>query len=250
MGLVAWLCIGSVPAAFAGVLVTRALGTGDDVQHIVKTALGVALLVAAAGLTVRAYLRLAEQARRRDGRAAPLPQDAPSVRVHRADRRHRGRRRPRRRDDVGRVRVAHHHRADDAVPAPQGQPARRHRPVQAVPLVTSAALGHVLFGDFQLSVTTSLLIGSVPGAWVGAQLSARAPGGLVRRCLAFVLLASALKLLDVSTPLTGAVLVVALLVAPVLWMLVRRHFGFPALARRTAGTTAGAGWSSGATTSQ
>src|SRR6476620_11930910 len=45
--LVKWLCIGSVPAAFAGVLVLNALG-GDDLANTVKTYLGIALLVAAA----------------------------------------------------------------------------------------------------------------------------------------------------------------------------------------------------------
>ena len=104
--------------------------------------------------------------------------------------------------------------------------------VQAVPLVASAALGHLLFGDFQLDLTTSLLLGCIPGVWVGAHLSARAPGGLVRRALAFVLLASALKLLDVSTRDTGIILLVVLAVAPVLWMMVRRRHGFPALASR------------------
>jgi hypothetical protein len=68
--------------------------------------------------------------------------------------------------------------------------------------------------------------------WVGAHLSARAPGGLVRRALAFVLLASALKLLNVSNQATAIILIAVLLVAPVLWMLVRRHYGFPALARQ------------------
>ena len=96
--------------------------------------------------------------------------------------------------------------------------------------MASAALGHILFGDFQLDLTTSLLVGCIPGVWVGAHLSARAPGGLVRRALAFVLLASALKLLDVSNTDTGIVLLLVLLVAPVIWMLVRRHHGFPALA--------------------
>ena len=67
--------------------------------------------------------------------------------------------------------------------------------VQAVPLVASAALGHVIFGDLQLKVTAALLVGSVPGAFIGAQLSSRLPGALIRRALAFVLLASALKLL-------------------------------------------------------
>src|SRR3954452_17299750 len=32
LDLVRWLCIGSVPAAFGGVLIARALGNGSDVQ--------------------------------------------------------------------------------------------------------------------------------------------------------------------------------------------------------------------------
>src|SRR5436305_14027692 len=32
MDLVKWLCIGSVPSAFCGVLIARALGNGSDVQ--------------------------------------------------------------------------------------------------------------------------------------------------------------------------------------------------------------------------
>jgi uncharacterized protein len=102
--------------------------------------------------------------------------------------------------------------------------------VQAVPLVASAAIGHVIFGDFHLDLTASLLAGCIPGVWLGAQLSARAPGGLVRRVLAFVLLASALKLLDVSTKTTGFILLAVVIVAPVAWMLVRRYHGFPAFA--------------------
>ncbi len=32
IGLVKWLCLGSVPSAFCGVLVTRSLGSGDRLQ--------------------------------------------------------------------------------------------------------------------------------------------------------------------------------------------------------------------------
>jgi uncharacterized protein len=39
--------------------------------------------------------------------------------------------------------------------------------VQAVPLVTAAAVGHLIFGDFQFEVATALVVGSVPGVWVG-----------------------------------------------------------------------------------
>src|SRR6478672_8791966 len=54
LGLVKWLCVGSVPAAFCGVLIARSLGTGAHVQNVIKTALAVALLVAAFGLIARA----------------------------------------------------------------------------------------------------------------------------------------------------------------------------------------------------
>src|ERR671918_1577155 len=79
LGLVKWLCIGSIPGAFSGVLIARSLGTGQQVQDVIRIALGVALVLAALGLTVRAYLRMLEHARRRDGRAPPLPQGRPTV---------------------------------------------------------------------------------------------------------------------------------------------------------------------------
>src|SRR5664279_4621636 len=67
MDLVRWLCLGSVPAAFCGVLVARSLGHGKHVEDLIQRALGVALVIAATGLFLRAYLRLAEPAKQRDG---------------------------------------------------------------------------------------------------------------------------------------------------------------------------------------
>ena len=66
--------------------------------------------------------------------------------------------------------------------------------VQAVPLVAAAALAHILVGDFELALTTSILIGALPAVYVGARLSSKAPDGIIRPALVFVLLASALKL--------------------------------------------------------
>ncbi|NNH21671.1 TSUP family transporter [Pseudokineococcus marinus] len=231
--LVKWLCVGSVPMAFVGVLIARALGDGQEVQDVIQVALGVALLVAATGLVVRAYVRLAERARKRDGRAAPLPQDRPDVVVRKLPTVAVGM--------VGGVVVGMTSVGSGSLiiialmalyPALKASSLVGTDLVQAVPLVVSAALGHVLFGDFQLDLTTSLLLGSVPGVYVGARLSSRAPGGIVRRALAFVLLASALKLLGVPTVTTGLVLVVVALVAPLVWMQVRRRHGLPALASR------------------
>jgi uncharacterized membrane protein YfcA len=233
LGLVKWLCVGSVPGAFSGVLIARALGQGQEVQDVIRAALGVALLLAAIGLTVRAYLRLVEHARRRDGRAAPLPQGRPTLDVRVLPTVIVG--------VIGGIVVGLTSVGSGSLiiialmtlyPTLKASELVGTDLVQAVPLVASAAVGHLLFGDFQLDLTTSLLLGCIPGVWVGAHLSARAPGGLVRRALAFVLLASALKLLHVSTATTGLILLLVGLIAPLLWMLVRRHYGFPALAPR------------------
>jgi uncharacterized membrane protein YfcA len=77
--------------------------------------------------------------------------------------------------------------------------------VQAIPLVGAAALGHAIFGDVRLPVTLSLLIGAIPAVYVGARLSATGANRFVRPVLAVVLLASALKLVNVSTDWTIAV---------------------------------------------
>ncbi len=231
LGLVKWLCLGSIPGAFSGVLIARALGRGQEVQDIIRLALGVALLLAAIGLTVRAYLRLLEHARRRDGRAPPLPQGRPTVNLRIAPTVALGL--------VGGVVVGMTSVGSGSLiiialmalyPTLKASELVGTDLVQAVPLVASAAIGHLLFGDFHLDLTTSLLLGCIPGVWVGAHLSSRAPGGLVRRALAFVLLASALKLFHISNAHTGIILILVALVAPVLWMLVRRRHGFPALA--------------------
>ena len=38
--LVKWLCMGSIPGAFSGVLVARAMGSGAEVQQVIRIALG------------------------------------------------------------------------------------------------------------------------------------------------------------------------------------------------------------------
>jgi hypothetical protein len=145
----------------------------------------------------------------------------------------RDRRRPHRRDDVGRGGSLIIIMLMTLYPRLTANELVGTDLVQAVPLVASAAVGHILFGDFQMTLTASLLVGSIPGVWIGA------PGGLIRRALAFVLLASALKLLNVSTQQTGIILLLALVIAPIVWMVVRRRYGFPALASRAHGQARG-----------
>ena len=229
--LVGWLCVGSVPAAFCGVLISKALGQGARVQDVVQIALGIALLLAVAGLVLRGYTRLRERSRQvrhgdSDGRAeGPLVVRPLATVVLGA---------------LGGVVVGMTSVGSGSLIIvallalyPMLRPNRLVGTdlVQAVPLVSAAALGHILFGDFRFDLTTALLIGSIPGAFLGAQLSSRAPGGLIRRALALVLLASALKLLNVPNEMVGVVVVVALVAGTLGWMVLRRINGLPALAR-------------------
>lgn len=249
-GLVKWLVIGSVPCAFCGVLVARALGaTGaeDQVQHVVRVAMGIALLVAAAAMIAKAYMGLVEQSRRRRnrpevaGRNAPAPAAGPKAQ-----------REPSGGADVtvrpvptvivgavgglivGMTSVGSGSLIIVALlmlyPALKAGELVGTDLVQAVPLVFAAALGHLLFGDFRLDVTAALLVGSVPGVYLGARVSSRAPSGLIRRALAFVLLASGLKLFGVGNVVLAWTLAAVILVGPGLWMLIRIRHGFAPLA--------------------
>jgi uncharacterized membrane protein YfcA len=227
--LVKWLCLGSVPTAFAGALLIRALGPDQGVQQATKVALGIALLVAAAGLIGKSYLGLVARARRRAGLATAAPSDVVVVRPVRTALV----------GAVGGLVVGMTSVGSGSLiiiallalyPTLNASRLVGTDLVQAVPLVLSAAVGHLLFGDFRLDLTTSLLLGCLPGVYLGARLSARAPGGLVRRALALVLLASGLKLLGTSDVWTVSLLTAVVVLGSLTWMAVRRAYGFTATA--------------------
>jgi uncharacterized protein len=51
-----------------------------------------------------------------------------------------------------------------------------------------AGVGHLALGNVDFALLTWLLVGSLPGAWLGARLSVRAPERLIRSTIALVLL--------------------------------------------------------------
>src|SRR3954452_440857 len=61
--LVQWLCIGSVPSAFCGVLILKALGSGQRLEDDLKALLGWALLVASVAMVARVVLQAKEGSR-------------------------------------------------------------------------------------------------------------------------------------------------------------------------------------------
>ena len=206
MRLVGWLCAGSVPAAFSGVLLAKSLGHGDSVEHFISIAMGVALMIAALGLVLRAYLAHRGRAGgAADGDAAPeiKIRPIPTVLI----------------GIIGGVVVGITSVGSGSLiivallalyPTLKANQLVGTDLLQAVPLVFAAAIGHLLFGDFRMEVTAALLVGSVPGVYLGSKISSRAPGGLIRRVLALVLVASSLKMFGVgAVPLAWTMVVLA-----------------------------------------
>jgi uncharacterized membrane protein YfcA len=64
----------------------------------------------------------------------------------------------------------------------------------AVPLTAMAALGHIWLGTIHWALLGSLLIGSLPGIWLGAKLTRHLPERFVRGALAATLTLAAVKL--------------------------------------------------------
>jgi uncharacterized membrane protein YfcA len=192
--LVKWLMIGSIPSAFIGVLLLRKLGSGVALQGHIKLSLGIALLVVATGLVVRPLL----SARRRPGDSMlpfvvkPIPTLLIGI--------------------LGGIIVGITSVGSGSLiiimllmlyPRMKLSELVGTDLVQAVPLVTSAAIGHLLFGSFKLGLTASILIGSIPGVFVGARFSSRAPDYLIRPALIVVLLLSGMKLVGISNMALG-----------------------------------------------
>jgi uncharacterized membrane protein YfcA len=89
---------------------------------------------------------------------------------------------------------------------------------QAVPLTLAAALGALAFGHVEISVTASLILGSVPAVLIGSFISSRAPDRVVRPIITFVIFASGLKYVGVSTTALGWTLCIILLAAATAWL--------------------------------
>jgi len=94
---------------------------------------------------------------------------------------------------------------------------------QAVPMLIAGAIAHAGFGEISIAIVVSLLIGQIPGVWIGARMSSRYDGHALRWLLMVVLAATALKLLGVSSLIAGMIAIVGVIIVTVLYVRERIH---------------------------
>jgi uncharacterized membrane protein YfcA len=217
-GLVLWLSVGSVPAAFAGVFIDHALGSGQVMQTRIEYAMGAALIIASAALVYRLLLDSVRARRSPASGGAAAGDDEPVIAVRRALTVAIG--------VFGGLLVGITSVGSGSLMIvllmmvyPQLSMRRLVGTdiVQSMPLVGSAAIAHALFGNLEFGVTAAIAIGSIPGVIIGSLISARASNFLLRPILAVVLGATALKLLGLGTDALAITVAAIVAVGLPLW---------------------------------
>lgn len=196
--LVRWLVVGSVPSAVVGVILLKSLGSGERLQDTIKTLLGVALLMAASTIVAKAIViaRRGSGAAGDDALAAITVRPLATVTI----------------GVVGGLVVGMTSVGSGSLmivllllcyPSLKASQLVGTDLVQAIPLVGAASVAHLFLGDFELGLTASLLVGALPGVYIGARCSSRAPDRVIRPVLVAVLAASGAKLVGVPTEWVG-----------------------------------------------
>jgi len=206
--LVGWMVAGSVPAAFLGAYLLHLLG-GSTAQSNVEIALGAALLVGAGAMVLRYILDRRSGNKRQAAVDEVVVRPLPTVCI----------------GVVGGLIVGMTSVGSGSLmivllmflyPMLSAGRLVGTDLTQAVPLTLAAALGALAFGHVEFAVTLSIVVGSVPAVLVGSLLSSRAPDRYIRPVITFVIFASGLKYVGLSTSALGWVLG-AMLAAAAAW---------------------------------
>lgn len=220
--LAGWLILGSVPTAFAGAFIIESVGAGDEQEEFLKFAIGCALLFTAATYTLRIYLTLrANVSGRPRAESEPVVRPIPTLVV----------------GAIGGLLVGITSVGSGSLimvallllyPTLSAIRLVGTDLVQAVPLVLSAAISHVIVSGVDWNVLIPLILGGTPGTFVGAKVAHLVPQGVLRRGIVIVLTLTALTLLSVPATVVGATGAALLILGPVAWGLIRKAHGLPA----------------------
>ena len=186
--LSSWMALGSVPAAIGGVYVLTLLErwTGRDFEELLLTILAVALLLTGAATLVRAFLK-SMHARERDTIAMERRHKIAAVALG---------------VSVGFV-LGVTSAGSGALIAVGLILLFRLVPTRVVGtdvfhaaiLLWAAGLAHIVAGNVDFGLAGNILVGSVPGVWIGSHWSVRVEPAVLRTTLAVVLIGAGLALL-------------------------------------------------------
>ncbi len=233
--LAMWLIVGSVPMAFVGPYLVKALT--DDPAHLeqtLKLCIGIALLFAASTYALRLYINL-----RRVRSGGVLPDDKPRIRpvptlmV----------------GMLGGLLVGVTSVGSGSVimiallmlyPGLSAVRLVGTDLVQAVPLVLAAAIANIAIHGLEWDLLIPLVVGSVPGTLIGARLAPRVPQSFIRRGIVIVLTMSGVALLfkaglhpfgegqdTLEAVLVAGIGVAMLVLVPLVWGVLRKQHGLP-----------------------
>src|SRR3954469_8787629 len=100
-------------------------------------------------------------------------------------------------------------------------------------LLWAAALAHIVAGNVDFALAGTILLGSIPGVWVGSGLTMRLPVGVMRATLAIVLVGAGLALLQKANvgiapaAIVGVPVAIAALAAGIRWARARPPLAMP-----------------------
>jgi uncharacterized membrane protein YfcA len=216
-GLVGWLSAGSVPGVLLGTVIFARVLTTDEASATIKTWIGWVLLVAVCAMVAKVWvarratgIRAVQQPLGTDMPVRPLPTLLLGLSVGVL---------------VGMTSVG----SGSLIVTTLLLLYPLLRPsilvgtdlTQAVPMLAAGAIAHAGFGDISIVVVVSLLIGQIPGVFIGARMSSRYDGHALRWLLMVILASTSLKLLGLSSLIAGMIAVVG--VAVVIVMIVRER---------------------------
>jgi uncharacterized membrane protein YfcA len=216
------LMVGSVPFAFAGGFIVKAVGGGEEQQSFLTTAIGYALLFTAATYALRMYLQL-----RYVTSGNVMSEDEPKVRVVPTILV----------GVVGGLLVGITSVGSGSLimvallliyPTLSAVRLVGTDLVQAVPLVLAAAIGHVVTEGVEWAVLIPLIVGGTPGTFLGARMASWVSQSVIRRGIVIVLTLTGLKMLGVPPEWVGIIGAAMLLLGPLAWGFIRQTRGLPA----------------------
>ncbi len=209
--LVGWMVLGSVPSALVGAYVLHLLGNSKGAEDNVQILLGAALLLGALAMVLRYGLDRRSGQRRRGLIGEVVVRPLPTVAI----------------GVLGGFVVGMTSVGSGSLmivlllfmyPVLGANQLVGTDLTQAVPLTLAAALGALAFGHVEFAVTTSIVLGSVPAVLVGSLISSRAPDRYIRPVITFVIFASGLKYVGLSTTALGWTVGAVLVAVAVVWL--------------------------------